>query len=188
MPQQNDIQKLITQHQRRLQKLRERQAKQGISTPPEVLTEIEDIEAQIDRLRAELEIEQTTLRQTLKSLSPTTPVRQPVEERLAAIEQHLQQVAAVFDQRGQPVGRPATGEPGVAGFAPRVRFLLDHWGKRLPARQRDHRLRTVQHFHGKGAVVLRVESPDGSQRGVVLLRIARPLGAVVDPQAARPAG
>jgi formylglycine-generating enzyme required for sulfatase activity len=107
MAAQDDIQKLITEHRRRLQKLRERQAKQGINTPPEVLTEIEDIEAQIDRLRTELEEEQSTLRQTLQSLAPTSPVRQPVEERLAAIEQHLKSVRAaspVFDQRGQQVG------------------------------------------------------------------------------------
>ena len=50
-----DAQKLIERHQRRLQKLQESRATQGISTPPEVLTEIEDIERELGKLRGQLE-------------------------------------------------------------------------------------------------------------------------------------
>ncbi len=43
------INKLIQEHERRLQKLKEKEARQGINTPVEILTEIEDIE---EKLRA----------------------------------------------------------------------------------------------------------------------------------------
>jgi chromosome segregation ATPase len=55
MSRRDDIRKLITEHHRRLQKLKEKEARFGISTSPEVLTEIEDIEAEIKRLQGELE-------------------------------------------------------------------------------------------------------------------------------------
>ena len=47
MLQRFEIQELITKHQRRLQKLKEKEATLGINTPAEVLTEIEDIEAKL---------------------------------------------------------------------------------------------------------------------------------------------
>lgn len=56
MPLENDVSKLITEHERRLQKLKEKKARFGINTPPEVLIEIEDIEEQIKLLETELEI------------------------------------------------------------------------------------------------------------------------------------
>ncbi|HRV94825.1 MAG TPA: hypothetical protein P5526_21880, partial [Anaerolineae bacterium] len=46
----DDLQNLIHHHRRRLQKLREQQAHFGSYTPPHILTEIEDIEQEIDRL------------------------------------------------------------------------------------------------------------------------------------------
>lgn len=49
-----DIKKLIELVARRLQKRREEQALKGISTPPEVLIEIEDLEAQLEGLQARL--------------------------------------------------------------------------------------------------------------------------------------
>lgn len=49
----NDIEKLITNHQRRLQKLKETKALKGINTDPELLIEIEDIEAELKKLEAE---------------------------------------------------------------------------------------------------------------------------------------
>ena len=42
MTRKEDLQKLISQHNRRRQILKERQARQGIETPPSVITEIED--------------------------------------------------------------------------------------------------------------------------------------------------
>jgi formylglycine-generating enzyme required for sulfatase activity len=54
MPRQDDLQKQIAQHNRRLQLLKEREARQGINTPPEVITEVEDIEDRIEELKAQL--------------------------------------------------------------------------------------------------------------------------------------
>ncbi len=48
-----DIQRLIINHTRRLQKLEERQALQGVSTDPAVSIEIEDIRAKIGSLKTE---------------------------------------------------------------------------------------------------------------------------------------
>ncbi|MCB0165201.1 MAG: hypothetical protein KDI79_13300 [Anaerolineae bacterium] len=48
-----EIQALIDKKQRRLQKLKEKEATLGINTPPEILTEMEDIELEIERLREE---------------------------------------------------------------------------------------------------------------------------------------
>ena len=49
------IRKQLVEHQRRLQKRQEQRARYGINTPPEILIEIEDIEAEIARLRQELD-------------------------------------------------------------------------------------------------------------------------------------
>ena len=54
MARQDDIKKLIIEHERRLQKLKEREAKFGINVPVEIETEIEDIEAEIEKLQTEL--------------------------------------------------------------------------------------------------------------------------------------
>lgn len=48
------INKQLALHRRRLELLKERQAVQGLNTPPEVSIEIEDIEAKIEELEAEL--------------------------------------------------------------------------------------------------------------------------------------
>lgn len=53
---QDDIQKLLINHHRRLQLLKEQQALRGLDTPLDVLVEIEDVEAQIQALQKELEI------------------------------------------------------------------------------------------------------------------------------------
>ncbi len=70
MSQQLDLKKLIFEHRRRIQKLKEQQARLGINTPPEILIEIEDIVAEIKRLQTELE--------TTESLdSPEIPIDLP---------------------------------------------------------------------------------------------------------------
>ena len=53
MPRQDDIQKLLVLYNRRLQKLREQEALKGLNAPPEILIEIEDIEAKVAQLQAE---------------------------------------------------------------------------------------------------------------------------------------
>jgi len=49
-----DLQQLIHRKQRRLQKLKETQAVKGPNTDPEILIEIEDLEAELDGLRGQL--------------------------------------------------------------------------------------------------------------------------------------
>lgn len=55
MSPQEVIKTLIVTHQRRLEKLQLQQAELGISTPPEILTQIEDIELEIEGLQTQLE-------------------------------------------------------------------------------------------------------------------------------------
>jgi len=54
MSRKDDLEKQINHHYRRLQLLKEQKARQGISTDPAVITEIEDIEAGLEKLEAEL--------------------------------------------------------------------------------------------------------------------------------------
>ena len=51
-----DIERLIKQNQRRLVKLKEQKALSGMSVDPRVIIEIEDIEKEIEKLQADLEI------------------------------------------------------------------------------------------------------------------------------------
>ncbi|MCL4299463.1 MAG: hypothetical protein KJ077_27250 [Anaerolineae bacterium] len=50
----NNLQKLIREHTRRLDQLKLRQARQGSNTDPHITLEIEDIEAEVARLQAQL--------------------------------------------------------------------------------------------------------------------------------------
>lgn len=54
MPHKRDIERLIIEHERRLQKLKEQQARFGIKTDAHILTEIEDIETALANLQAQL--------------------------------------------------------------------------------------------------------------------------------------
>ena len=54
MSRENDIKDLIHRHQRRLQELKKQQATYGLSVDPRIPLEIEEIEAQIAKLQAEL--------------------------------------------------------------------------------------------------------------------------------------
>lgn len=55
MPNKDDIKKLLQIEHRKLQKLKEQQAKIGVLTPHHILTDMEDTEANINRLEAQLE-------------------------------------------------------------------------------------------------------------------------------------
>lgn len=55
MSRQDDIEKLIFNYSRRLQKLKEQLALHGSSTDPKILIEIEDTETAIDNLQIKLE-------------------------------------------------------------------------------------------------------------------------------------
>lgn len=61
MSSETHIKKLINNSQRRLQKLKEQQALQGYAAEAHILLEIEDIEAEIKRLQAELAISSNNL-------------------------------------------------------------------------------------------------------------------------------
>jgi hypothetical protein len=54
MSRQNDLKELIINCQRRLQKLKEQQALLGVHTPPHILIDIEDVEAEINTLQIQL--------------------------------------------------------------------------------------------------------------------------------------
>lgn len=81
------IKQLILKHQRRLQKLQEQKATYGARTSPETLTEIEDIEAELEQLRAEL----ATLESSSEAEEPPIGAPSPAqpdpneEERLAKL-------------------------------------------------------------------------------------------------------
>ncbi|MFX0204175.1 MAG: hypothetical protein ACFFCW_49385 [Candidatus Hodarchaeota archaeon] len=55
MSRRDEIEKLITELNRRLQKLKQQQARKGIDTPPQVEIEIEDLEKELEQLQMELE-------------------------------------------------------------------------------------------------------------------------------------
>jgi hypothetical protein len=75
MPRQDDLEKLIIEHTRRLQKLKEQQAKYGITTEPHILIEIEDIEAKINELQTELaELKRRYDESSLGSPPDTPPI------------------------------------------------------------------------------------------------------------------
>lgn len=57
MQRRREILRLIERHQRRLAKLQESAALSGNHTPPDVQLEIEDIEREIEQLRAQLQTE-----------------------------------------------------------------------------------------------------------------------------------
>ena len=67
MSRQVDLQKLILDSERRLQKLREQKAQYGLDTRPHILTEIEDIEAELADLQTEFD--------TLPKISQQNPYR-----------------------------------------------------------------------------------------------------------------
>lgn len=56
MANKTNLKKLIAKNARRLQKLKEQKASLGLETQPHILTEIEDIEAEIEKLQAALKL------------------------------------------------------------------------------------------------------------------------------------
>lgn len=98
MSQQEDLQKLIADHERRLQKRREQKAKLGISADPSIDIEIEDIETTIAKLQAErAELE------TSQASTPQPEITTP-----------------------QPAPSPAEPDPHLASFRVQPRVFLCH--------------------------------------------------------------
>jgi WD40 repeat protein len=81
IPRREHIQKLLKNYNRRLQALQERQALYGLDTPVAILTEITDIEAQIETLQIELEQQQHDEALTAAP-KPATREPQPAAETL----------------------------------------------------------------------------------------------------------
>lgn len=75
------IKNLIYNYNRRLQLLKEQQALRGLNTPPEILLEIEDIEAKLGQL-------ETELKEIANSPEPIPPVNELayLHEQLALFE------------------------------------------------------------------------------------------------------
>ena len=78
MSRQKDIRELIVRNERRLQKLKEKQASYGFDTPVHILTEIEDIGAEIEKLQVKLaELEEI---ENFTSGTTTIPASQAVPD------------------------------------------------------------------------------------------------------------
>ncbi|GIK41437.1 MAG: hypothetical protein BroJett011_52700 [Chloroflexota bacterium] len=120
MSRQDDLKKLITESTRRLQKLKEQQARKGIDTEPHILVEIEDIEATIAQLQgelAELETKQGFVPQPKLAASPA--------------------VAAL-------VTPPAESAPKLASFRAQPRIFLCHASEDKPrVKELYHQLKDV---------------------------------------------
>ena len=118
MTRQDDIKKLIRNHNRRLQKLKEQQALHGLDAPPKILLEIEDIETELEQLQTELnEIESDagTLEQRVEQQ------RQRIADGLDEIRRQTAKEAQLHpDKKRLPVvGRPPLGV--VEQFKNRIR-------------------------------------------------------------------
>jgi len=72
----NDLKKLIANHRRRLQKLKERQALEGLSVDPTVLIEIEDIEARLLELQRDLSRLERGLHRASRPIDASLSARQ----------------------------------------------------------------------------------------------------------------
>lgn len=84
----DDIRRLIINHSRRLQRLKEQQALRGISVDPGILLEIEDIETQITALEAELELAQ---KQEAKAVTVEKPLLAvEIKKNILRAEQFLE--------------------------------------------------------------------------------------------------
>ncbi|MFQ5576332.1 MAG: AAA-like domain-containing protein [Anaerolineae bacterium] len=111
MSRQADIEQLIYEHNRRLQIRKQQRAAGGVFVDPQIIIEIEDIEAEIDRLQQELE----TLKTAAPQQTPATgqnarlfisykrdvePDESVAREVCAALETDY----AIFIDRTMPVG------------------------------------------------------------------------------------
>ncbi len=94
MPRQDQITKLISKHEKRLQKLKEQQALVGWAGDPRISLEIEEIEAEIEKLRIEL-----------AELPPTKPAKP--QDADGESEAALQPGEPVLKARGPDFGLEA---------------------------------------------------------------------------------
>lgn len=108
MSRQDDLQKLIAEHERRLQKRKEQKARFGISADPSIDIEIEDIEAAIAQLQTELAELETRQGFTPQPGTATSPAVSP------------------------PVVPAAESDPKLASFRAQPRIFLCHASEDKP--------------------------------------------------------
>lgn len=75
MSHQDDIRQQIAAYNRRLQLLKQQQTKMGISVDPKIVIEIEDIEAEIEKLQAELNEQEDITQMASQPKSNDTSIR-----------------------------------------------------------------------------------------------------------------
>lgn len=125
------LKKMILNHQRRLQKLQEQRALEGIHVNPAVLIEIEDIQAELKRLRAELKTVERKQRRTSKGgLFAATTSR--VELRLQrSLNPKQKEILAFIKKFNQEKGLSPTIEEIRAALNLSSKSLVHYHLKRL---------------------------------------------------------
>jgi repressor LexA len=98
MSHKDDIKKLITIHERRLQILKEQHALSGISTDPHIILEIEKIEKEIKKLQAELRKLERVVKPAFRTTAITSRVsydksRRTIGDKQKAILQFIENFA-----------------------------------------------------------------------------------------------
>lgn len=127
MSRQNEnLEKLLEGHQRRLHKLKAQQALQGIETPPSILLEIEDIEATIKELQAELE-ESKRGEGKEPAIGPDIVHRiAGIEAKIDALQKDLEALKQVEANTFPSGSLPQINvSPGIS-LTPQERTLLQH--------------------------------------------------------------
>jgi hypothetical protein len=120
MSSKNHLKNLIVNYNRRLEKLREQQALYGMSVDPKILIEIEDIEAQIESLQAELKRGESQPEPTLQ-IGPATPdeseeLRPPKGESSMEPTMIATAVVAILSSYLAKAGEAAAEKAGVAAW------------------------------------------------------------------------
>ncbi len=107
------IKNLIANHNRRLQKLEEQKAMEGISVDPKVIIEIQDIKEEIEKLQAELRKVRNDTSETIGE-TPPKPLRtssghliepEITKTQVEIARPNLPQISLVIDQQGSFIER-----------------------------------------------------------------------------------
>ncbi len=97
MPNKEDLKKLIDNHRQRLERLKEKNARYGLDTPPHILVEIEDTEAVINDLEiqsASLESAETdnSIRTDIQITQDTVPLAEDLKRQIDLYSHRLQRL------------------------------------------------------------------------------------------------
>lgn len=122
-----NLEKLKSNHERRLQKLKEKQALQGQNTPAELLIEIEDIEAAIK----ELQIELNKLESTSPNLNRSGGGQKKFEDAPINNDLKKQKIAQLLASRKSLKYYQSELEAGNIDLARYSRRLATVWEEQL---------------------------------------------------------